>query len=391
MNGKTFPPLLSNKRTAMQRHPDFPLENGLIYLNHAAVSPWPKRTARAVTEFADENVTHGARFYPQWLAKERELRRQLQTLLNAPSVDDIALVKNTSEALSFVAYGLPWKEGDNIVSSAEEFPSNRIPWQSLAGRGVEFRQADLGAHDDPEEALFALVDRRTRLISISSIQFASGLRLNLERIGEFCRQRDIQFCVDAIQSLGCVDFDVEACQADFVMADGHKWMLGPEGLGVFYSRPEARDRLNLTQYGWHMIENTHNYENKPWQIPATAQRFECGSPNMLGIHALSASISLLLEIGMPEVEAKALGNAAYARELIERNGQLVLLSRAAPALQSAIVTFKHHSVENRSLFKHLNENNVICAMRGPGIRLSPHFYNDDEEIRRAIELASQLS
>ncbi|MGZ8928743.1 MAG: aminotransferase class V-fold PLP-dependent enzyme, partial [Methylobacter sp.] len=207
-------------------HPEFPLADKLIYLNHAAVGVWPKRTCTAVKRFAEENMRYGARNYPAWLHKEMELRRQFQALINAPSPDDIALVKNTSEALSFVAYGLDWRAGDNVVSSNEEFPSNRLPWQSLADRGVEFRQADLAAAGSPEDALFALVDRRTRLLTISSIQFASGLRLDLDKIGAFCKQRNILFCVDAIQSLGAVQFDVQACGADFVMADGHKWMLG---------------------------------------------------------------------------------------------------------------------------------------------------------------------
>ena len=187
----------------------------------------------AVIKFTEQNTCYGLHFYPDWLNKEAELRTQLQTLLNVPSADHIALAKNTSEALSFVAYGLKWQAGDNIVSSNEEFPSNRLPWQSLANQGVEFRQADLHSANAPEDALFALVGSNTRLLTISSIQFASGLRMDLERIGEFCKQRGILFCIDAIQSLGAVQFDVQAYQADFVMADGHKWMFGPESLGVF--------------------------------------------------------------------------------------------------------------------------------------------------------------
>lgn len=374
----------------MQRHPEFPLDDNLIYLNHAAVSPWPARTAQAVCEFARQNTSCGSQFYLQWLERERALRRQLQTLLNAPSIDDIALVKNTSEAISFVAYGLTWKNGDNIVSSNEEFPSNRIPWESLANQGVTFRQADLAKSSSPEQALFDLVDDNTRLLTISSIQFASGRRVNLERIGDFCKQRNILFCVDAIQSLGCVKFDVQTCQADFVMADGHKWMLGPEGLGVFYTTPQAREKLQLTQYGWHMMENTHNYENKPWKIHPSSQRFECGSPNMLGIHAWTASLSLLLETGMDTVEMQALDNAAHTRELIMANPQLTLLS-GRQDLSSAIVVFKHNNLANRVVFKTLSEQGVACAMRGEGIRFSPHFYNTFDEIAQAVELAGNVN
>ena len=376
------------------KHPEFPLSDELIYLNHAAVAPWPQRTSAAVIRFAEQNTGYGSHFYLDWLHKEAELRTQLQALLNAPSADDIALVKNTSEALSLVAYGLTWKPGDNIVSSNEEFPSNRLPWQSLADQGVEFRQADLrcidSGADTPEDALFALVDERTRLLTISSIQFASGLRMDLARIGEFCQRRGILFCIDAIQSLGAVQFDVQAYHADFVMADGHKWLFGPEGLGVFYSTPAARDQLKLTQYGWHMMKDTHNYENKPWEIHPTARRFECGSPNMLGIHALSASLSLLLETGMAAVEALVLEKSDYLKAAIADNSALVLLSERHSRLKSGIVVFKHRTIANELLYQHLQSNGVVCALRGGGIRFSPHFYNTLEEIDRALALATLL-
>jgi selenocysteine lyase/cysteine desulfurase len=368
------------------RHPEFPLSPELIYINHAAVAPWPKRTSIAVKHFAEQNTQYGSSYYLDWLKKETLLRKQLQTLLHAPNIDDIALVKNTSEALSFVAYGLDWHTGDNIVSSDQEFPSNRIVWQSLANQGVQFREADLASTPSPEDALFALVDANTRLISISSIQFASGLRLDLDRIGKFCQQHNILFCVDAIQSLGAVEFDVQACQADFVMADGHKWMLGPEGLGVFYTTPTAREKLRLTQYGWHMMQNTHNYENKPWDIHPTAQRFECGSPNMLGIHAFSASLSLLLELGMLAVESSILENSNYLMDCIKQRSDLTLLTKQDAQLQSGIVVFKHKTIATETLYAHLQENGVVCAMRGGGIRFSAHFYNSTDELQRAITL-----
>lgn len=369
-------------------HPEFPLSEELIYLNHAAVGPWPKRTRDAVVRFAEQNCRYGSHFYPDWLRKETELRQQFQALINAPSLDDIALVKNTSEALSFVAYGLSWQAGDNIVSSNEEFPSNRLPWQSLADQGVQFRQADLSSAATPEDALFALVDEHTRLLTISSIQFASGIRMDLERIGEFCRQRGILFCIDAIQSLGAVEFDVQAYKADFVMADGHKWLFGPEGLGVFYTSAESRDKLKLTQFGWHMMKDTHNYENEPWEMHPSARRFECGSPNMLGIHALSASLSLLLEIGMESIEAQVIERAEHLKAAIAAKDDLVLLSRRQSRLQSGIVVFKHRTLASDVLYRHLQKNGVVCAPRGGGIRFSPHFYNTFEEIDRAVHLAS---
>ncbi len=371
-------------------HPEFPVSNKLIYLNHAAVAPWPKRTSDAVKQFAEQNTVYGSHYYLDWLKKEQELRLQLKTLLNAPSVDDIALVKNTSEAISFVAYGLNWNPGDNIVSSNEEFPSNRIPWESLSDQGVEYRQADLSSKPTPEEALFALVDSSTRLITISSIQFASGLRMDLEKIGQFCKENNILFCIDAIQSLGAVEFDVQTCHADFVMADGHKWMFGPEGLGVFYTNPESRSKLKLTQYGWHMMADIHDYENKPWQIHPAARRFECGSPNMLGIHAMSASLSLLLETGMDNIESQVLNNAAYLKNQITANHQLTLITDQHARLKSGIVLFKHKTVENNRLYRHLQSKNVVCALRGGGIRFSPHFYHSQNELDKAMDIIDSI-
>jgi cysteine desulfurase / selenocysteine lyase len=375
----------------MTRHPEFPLTGEFIYLNHAAIAPWPERTRAAVTHFAEQNTRYGPHFYLDWAKKEAQLRAQLQILLNTPSTDDIALVKNTSEALSFIAYGMDWRAGDNIVSSSEEFPSNRLPWEALAAAGVEFRQADTNTAQSPEDALFALVDHNTRLLTVSSIQFASGLRLDLEKIGAFCKQHQLLFCIDAIQSLGAVQFDVQAYQADFVMAGSHKWMLGPEGLGVFYSTPEARDRLRLTQYGWHMTKDPHNYGNKPWEVHPAARRFEPGTLNSLGIHALSASLSLLLETGMEVVEALVIESSGFLSNAINENNGLNLLSRRQDPLKSGIVTFRHKTISNEILFKYLQGNGVVCALRGQGIRFSPHFYNTTDELDKVADYLLRFS
>lgn len=361
---------------------EFPLRSDIAYLNHAAVSPWPRRTADAVKAFAEENSLQGSLDYPRWLVTEHELRARLQQLLNAPSEDDIALVKNTSEALSFVAYGLPWRPGDNVVTSDQEFPSNRIVWESLADQGVELRQADLSQHDNPEDSIFALCDENTRLIAISSVQYGTGLRMDLEALGDFCRRRDILFCVDAIQSIGAIRTDVQSIHADFVAADGHKWMLGPEGLGVFYSRPEARAKLHLTQFGWHMVEKVGEFDQLQWDPARSARRFECGSPNMLGIHALNASLSLLLDVGMGEVEERVLSNTLYITEGLQDNPLIELISPSHKDRLAGIVTFRHREVPNEELFAHLQSKGIFCAARAGGIRVSPHFYTP----RSALDL-----
>jgi selenocysteine lyase/cysteine desulfurase len=220
---------------------EFNLKKNLLYLNHAGISPWPVRTTMAVQRFAEENMKQGSLHYPKWCEVET----------------------NTSEALSVVAYGIDWKKGDNIVSSNQEFPSNRIVWESLSRKGVEFREADIGV-STPEDVLFSLVDSRTRLLTVSSVQFGTGFRMDLSRIGDYCKNHGILFCVDAIQSLGAIRFDVQEIHADFVMADGHKWMLGPEGLALFYCNPDVMEKLHITQFGWHMVENMGDFDRKEW-------------------------------------------------------------------------------------------------------------------------------
>lgn len=369
---------------------EFALRDGLVYLNHAAVSPWPRRTAEAVSRFAAENAAQGALHYPRWMHTESALRDQVRRLLNASSSDDISLLKNTSEGLSLVAYGLPWQQGDNVVAARQEFPSNRIVWESLADRGVELRLADLAGAADPEDALLALTDRRTRLLTVSSVQYGTGLRMNLEKLGQACRRNGILFCVDAIQSLGALPFDAQAYHADFVAADGHKWLMAPEGIAVFFSSPAAREQLDLCQYGWHMVAAPGDFDREEWEIAAGGRRFECGSPNMLGIHALQASLSLIEEIGMEDIARRVLENTEFLhRELVKIPG-IRLLSAIPSDRRSGIVTFGVESAAASTVVQQLWERDIVTAARGGGVRLSPHFYTSRENLQTAVEALRKI-
>ena len=381
-----------SERQPMQWEGEFPLRDGLIYLNHAAVGVWPRRTCEAVKAFAEENLRQGATDYPYWMQIERELRSRLQRLVNAVSVDDIALVKNTSEGLSLLAYGLDWQPGDTIVSTNQEFPSNRIVWESLKDKGVELRLADIST-DDPEAAILALCDMNTRLLTVSSVQYASGLRPNLELLGEFCRDHDIIFCIDAIQSLGALTFDAQACHADVVVADGHKWMLGPEGLALLYTRAELRNQLTLNQYGWHMVERAGDFDRSDWQPAKSARRFEPGSPNMLGIYALNASLSLLEDAGMQEVQRRVLDRTRVLMDMILETSGCELLTPHEPGRFGGIVNFCFKGVSHAGhehMYRQLMQQKVICAFRGGGIRFSPHFYTPEAHLEKAVEMAIRM-
>lgn len=368
---------------------EFPLDPGLCHLNHAAVGPWPRRAVEAVTRFAQANAHVGSEHYSQWIAVERRLRERLARLIGADSPLDIALAKNTSEALSIIAHGLPWQAGENIVGIAEEFPSNRIVWESLADRGVTWRALSLAQSKDPEAELCALCDESTRLIAVSWIQYARGLRLDLSRIGDFCRKRGILFCVDAIQGLGALPFDLARTHADFVAADGHKWMLGPEGLAVLYVRPALRDRIELHQFGWNMVEHRGDYERTHWIPAPDARRFECGSPNLLGIHAMEASLALLEEVGAERIASDLSARVDRLIELIDARG-LELLSPREPGRRAGIVTFRVPGKDSARLHHELMARRVLCAHRGGGVRFSPHFYTPYTVIDHATKILDKL-
>jgi cysteine desulfurase/selenocysteine lyase len=371
-------------------HDEFVQAPDLRYLNHAAVGPWPKRTAAAVGKFAEENVLLGARDYPDWMKVEQRLRERLARLLNVPSTDDIALVKNTSEALSFVAFGLDWKAGDNVVISDEEFPSNRVVWEALKPQGVDVVQVSLKG-DDPEGALLAACGPRTRLLSISSVQFATGTRLNVERLGHGLKQRGVLFCIDAIQHIGALPFDVQASQCDFAMADGHKWMCSPEGLGVFYCRAALRPHLKLHAFGWHMLEHSGDYERHEWQPAASAQRFECGSPNTLGAMALDASLSLLEEVGMERVGNAVLERVKWLEEGLSAIRGVQLHSAREAERRSGILTFSIDGLQASTVWQQLMHNQVVCLPRGPGIRFSPHFYTQSRVIEETLAIVRRIA
>jgi cysteine desulfurase/selenocysteine lyase len=361
---------------------EFPVNHECLYLNHAAVAPWPERARLAVSEFAAENTALGASRYPQWSAMEAGLKRNLEALIDAPK-GSVALVKNTSEALSFVAAGLDWQPGDVVVISDQEFPSNRIVWEALAHKGVQVVEVAL-PWDDPESLLLEALAQKPRLLSISAIQYATGLTLDLVRLGEACRAAGTLFCVDAIQAVGALPFSVQAIQADFAMADGHKWLLGPEGLGFFYVRPQIMDQLSLTEFGWHMVEDMGNYDRKDWQPAADARRFECGSPNMLAATALKASTDLLLEVGMDQVATRVVTNVLYLKELLDDKG-VTFINPLLHKRPSGILTFHFMGKDSTQLYKLLMQAGVICANRGGGIRFSPHFHTTQEVMEDAAD------
>lgn len=370
---------------AISLEQEFPLDSAICYLNHAAVAPWPKRSADAVCNFARENTHLGAKDYPAWLKIEQTLRDRIAQLIGAQSTHNIALQKNTSEGLSAIAYGLDWNSGDKIIITDQEFPSNRIVWESLASKGVTLGEVSINGAS-PEQTIIDALDASVRLLSVSSVQYSTGLVLNLDLLGAACSEKGILFCVDAIQSIGALPFDVKQCQADFVVADGHKWMLGAEGLALFYISDKAIDKLSLNQYGWHMIQDRGNYNVKTWEIAHDAKRFECGSPNMLGTYVLNASLGLLLEYGIDNVQRNLMDKISFLEHALTHRGDIELITDTTREKRSGILTFRHNKIGSELLYSQLMAQGVVCAARGGGIRFSPHFYTPESQLVRAVEL-----
>jgi len=369
---------------------EFPQEPGLCYLNHAAVGPWPKRTAQRVANFAHENMTRGASDYPAWMKVERSLRERLARLINAAGPEDIALVKNTSEGLSIVSQGLDWRPGDQVVGLAGDFCSNEMVWQVLESRGVSYHPVDALAKADPEGALIAAIGKKTRLLAISTVHFATGYRFDMPRLADACRDRGVLLSVDAIQSLGALSFDLEKIPADFVTSGGHKWLLSPEGLGFLYCRPELREHLSLHQYGWAMRETPYAFESKTWAPAVSARRFESGTPNMTGIHAMEASLSLFDEVGIPFVETRLSENIAFLDSELRMLAGLEVITPGNPDQRAGILTFRHADVPSERLHEALMQSGVICAARAGGVRLAPHFYTPQSVLEKAIKKISQI-
>jgi len=355
----------------------FPILAGGPYLNHAAISPWPRCAAEAVAAFAEENLQRGPAGYRDWIRRESALRKALARLIGAPSADPIALLKNTTEGISAVAWGLDWRPGDNVVLPRGEFPSNRLPWLAQAAQGVQIREIDIRSAPDAEAALIAALDPRTRLLSVSAVQWSDGFRLDLQRLGEACRERQVLFFVDAIQQLGALPLDVDACRIDFLAADAHKWLLGPEGIALFYSSDRARGHLALRQMGWHMFDDPWNFQREDWTPASSARRFEAGSPNSAGQAAMNASVDLLLRYGQEAVAARILANTDF---LVRRLGEIsgvAIASRCEPERRSGIVSFSSTAMSADDLCRKLREAGCTCAVRDGTVRLSPHFYQDE--------------
>ena len=329
---------------------DFPVTNELIYLNHASVAPLCRPAAEAIKHLADDVCGFGSLHWDRWTDAYEGLRRAAATLINA-SPGEIAIVKNTSEGINTVAQGFEWRAGDRVVAFQEEFPSNYYPWKRLEKRGVQFSW--LSIYDPLEKIAEAIAG--ARLLAVSFVNYLSGLRMNLEAIGEACRQHGCFFFVDAIQGMGAFPLDVEACHIDALAADGHKWMLGPEGNGVLYVRRKWLDAIEPLEFGWMTPAKYADYSSRDMNLRADAGRYECGTLNTAGCFGLRAAIEFLLEVGVENIAREVLALTDQLSAGVRRKGYEVMLERT-PETGSGIISFRHPSIDCRAIVAELKRD-----------------------------------
>jgi cysteine desulfurase / selenocysteine lyase len=357
----------------------FPVTEKLIYLNHAAVAPLPRCSAEAMKGLADDALQFGSYHYDEWLDAYEGLRVAAARLINAER-GEIALVKNTSEGIATIAMGLDWRPGDRMVAFREEFPANYYPWVRLQSQRAEV--VWLSVTDSLETIDHAC--RGAKLLAISFVQYLSGLRADLVAIGEICHRRGCFFLVDAIQGMGAFPLDVRAAHIDALAADGHKWMLGPEGCGILYVRKARQDSVFPVEFGWTNVAGYHDYASRDMTLRPDAGRYECGTLNTIGCFGLRASIELLLKVGIERIAPAVQALTDQLAEGAVRRGYQLLGDRT-PENGAGIVAMQKPGVDVRILVRVLKEMGIMAAPRQGWVRMSPHFYISPEEIDRVVE------
>ena len=363
---------------------EHPVTERYAYLNHAAVAPLPRRAVQRMAAMAEDVSLTGDQ---HWAARNEETERVrglAARILGARDPREVSFCENTSTGLSYIAEGfVDWQPGDNVIGACLDFPSNVYPWMRLSDQGVEYRRIPErdGRVDDGE--VISRIDGRTRMVALSWVQYASGYRCDLARIGRACRERGALLVVDVIQGLGALELNVERELVDAAVGASHKWLLGPEGIGLLYVSDRIVERIRPTRSGWRSMRDQLAWTEFHVDFNEGAKRFESGTLNAYGITALGASLEILLEVGMNEVERRILSLADRAAIGLAERGWQVISSRAKGET-SGIVTAVHPDHDADETVGKLAGRGVIVASRAGRLRVSPHFYNTEAEVDRLL-------
>ncbi len=367
----------------------FPATQTYAYLNSAAVSAMPTTAVAAVNSQLMDVAEHGMLGYQNWIDTKDRSRALIAKMLKVRS-DQVAFVRNTSDGFASIANGLKWQRGDNIVSFEREFPANFYAWRRVRDdHGVELRLCPEREGRIDLDEFISLMDSSTKVVAISAVQFASGYRADLERIGRAARSVDALFCVDIIQGLGAMPFDLPSQFVDAACGASHKWLCSPEGCGFIFLSDRARERINPTLVGWISVETPWDFEDREQPFKSTALAWESGTGCSSLFYGLEQSLKLLTETEAERIESHLSGlTDSLCDSLAGRNYEIV--SSRLPGEKSQIVCIKHRGgLTSNQLAATLEQQNVIVSPRGDRLRIAPHFYNNGEDIERLLAALPQ--
>jgi len=358
----------------------FPITAQKIYLNHAAISPYSTRVTDRLEEFIDERSFGVIDNFSKGDELRNRARADLAKMINAKP-DQIAFVQNTSQGLNILVNSLNWQPGDEIILTDYEFPANVYPFLNLERLGVKIKYVANRRGQILPEDIKRLISPKTKLLSLSFVEFANGFKNDLPTIGQLCKERGVLFSVDGIQGVGALPLDVQACRIDFLSNGGHKWLMGPMGAGFIYIAPALFKRMIPSETGWLAVEDAWNFLDYRLKLLPDVRRYEYATANFLGIAGLSASVEMLLQAGVANIQNHLLMLGDLLVNGMEQNGLKFTGSREK-AHWSGIFSFSGKQMEK--LFEYLLTKNIICSLRNGRLRVAPHFYNIREEIEELI-------
>lgn len=361
-------------------------QNGQIYLNHAAISPLSLSVKQALNSFIDERHLSPIENLESSMELTEETRGLISNYINANSPDQISFMGNTSDAISAVAGGFNWQPGDEVILNTMEFPTNVHPFRMLESKGVKVRYVPHQNHQISVESIAKFITPKTKMISVSAVQFLGGFRADLKAIGALCKDNGLFFTVDGIQALGATQIDVQEANIDALAVGSHKWLMAPMGLGILYLSESLSSHLNPVKTGWLSVEepwDLFNYDQK-W-LPVN-QHLEVGTPNMLGIAGLCASLKTMFEVGPELVSRQICHLTDYIYSRLSDKENITILTADDKKNRLGIITFcVNHNIDYDTVVSELKKQQVTISSREGYFRLSPHYYNNTEEIDAAIE------
>ena len=367
------------------------LSSNLVYLNHAATSPLSTNVVAAMQLHLEqrsggpiETYLEDARFLPV-------LREQVRAFIGAEHADRIALFGNTSDALNVVVSGLRWTDGDRVLLNDMEFPANVYPYIALRRRGVAIDTLACPDQRITPEMIDHALTPRTKVVALSAVQFLAGYKPDLAAIGDLCRSRGVLFFVDGIQAVGATVIDVQAMKIDMLAAGAQKWQMGPQGTGFLYVSEKVQDMVDQQHIGWLSVQTPWNFRDHEQPLAAGANRYEGGTWNFVGLKGMSAALHTLGSIGREGLRDRIRHLTGYCIERLDTMNGVELVSPREPEHRAGIVTFRvGDNAGAQKMHDALSKERIIISIREGLLRVSPHFYNIEEELDRCLDMVSSL-